>query len=602
MSNTFKSLIQFDLVGIEPVFFVNGKMNFKSFSGSIETFLFFIILLILICVEIDKYLHTTNPQGLEVIELYPEYQTMLNKSNFFLAYSFSLKDLKNKFKIFPEFDLDEYIKSAVVIHYGKYDYLKFKNDASNFSIVNCTDFNLEELEISNYKKSELINEAFCIDLNNSIMNTSEDNGYSTLEISVYLNKTYFDDFIIDHNISENENNEMENLLNSYNFELNIYYQTILSSPSEFSKLANTKRINKEKREFDLVDYNMQYFFSIKKITSMKKLDFLRNGKYSKNITYFNAMHTDVISPYTENYYEGVRKLTAYTYTLDTTHTVQILKYPNIYEIFSEIGGIFNIVFSILTISFRWIQKFEETHYLTHKCFSNKILGKKNDKPLRNTIRRISSKNIEYKEEKNNSYNLNNNLNASCNDRSQSLLVNRYKIYSNINLNSNISIKGNYQKNISDNKLIIPQKNKSENIIRQVLEKSKSISVNKEIDFKLYILEKNKRRKYNWKKELCYIFCNECNNESKSFFINSFQTFLSIENIMRWNQEWIAFKIAELDSLEQLAMKYIDIDKIKDENNLNPYEQNDEELSDLMKRLNEQRNIARRYGDLKELLL
>ena len=98
----------------------------------------------------------------------------------------------------------------------------------------------------------------------------------------------------------------------------------------------------------------------------------------------------------------------------------------------------------------------------------------------------------------------------------------------------------------------------------------------------------------------YIFCNECNN--KSFFINSLQTFLSIENIMRWNQEWIAFKIAEMDLLEQLSMKYIDIDKIKDENNLYPYEQNNEELNGLETKLREKRNIARRYLKLGKLLL
>ena len=603
MSNSFKSLTQFDLVGVEPVFFVNGKMNFKSIAGSFQTFIFFIILLVLIGIEVDKYLNSSNPQDLEVTELHPEYQTMLNKTNFFLAYSFSLQDLKNKFKIYSDFDLDEYIKSVIVIHYGKYDYLNFENDASNFSIVNCTNFNLEELEISNYKKNELINEAFCIDLNNSVMNTSEDNGYSTLEISVYLNKTYFDDYIIAYHINKSEIDEIDNIFNNYTFELNIYYQSILSFPSEYSKFANIKRINKEKREFNLVDYNMQYFFAIKKITSMKKLDFLRNGKYSKNITYFNTMHTDVISPYTENYYEGVRKLMTYTFTLDSTHTVQILKYPNIYEIFSEIGGIFNIVFSILRISFRWIQKFEETYYLTHKCFSNKIISNKKNKTSKNTTHPFSFKNFERHKKKTYSYNLNNNLNASFNDRSQNLLVNHNKINSHINLNSNISNKGNYKKNISDNRLKIIPKYKSENIVRQVLDNRKSVSIQKiENDFKRRVFEKNKRRKYNWKKEICYIFCNECNNESKSFFINSFQTFLSIENIMRWNQEWVAFKIAEMDSLEQLSMKYIDIDRIKEENNLYSYDQNDEELNELVKKLREERGITRKYENLEKLLL
>ena len=604
MANTFKFLTYFDLTGVEPLFFVNEKMRFKSFSGGIETFILFISMLILICVEIDKYLHTTSPQDLEVVEFYPEYQTMLNKSNFFLAYSFSFQDLKNKLNIFPNFNLDEYIKSTVIIHYDKYEYHKFKDDVSNTSIVNCTNFNLVDFEVSNYTKNELINKAFCIDLNNSIMNTSEDNGYSAIEISVYLNKTYFNDFIINHNISEKENNEIKNILNSYNFELDIYYQTILSSPSEYTKKANTIRINKEKKEFSLFDYNMQYFYSIKKITSIKKLDILRNKKYSKNITHFNTIHTDVISPYIEYYYEGCKKLMAYTYSLDSTHSVHILKYPNIYEICSEIGGSFNIIFSILEIIFRSFQKFEEVRYLSYKFFSNKLTSKKNNNSLKNVIRPFSFKSIEYKEEKNNSYNLNNNLNlnACFHDRSQNLLVNIDKINSNINLDSNININKNSRNNL-DNRIITTTKNQKESTIQKVLEERKIIPVkNNEIDIKQYILEKNKFKKYNWKKDIWYIFCNECNNESKSYFINLFQTFLSVENIMRWNIEWVAFKIAEMDSLEQLVMKYIDVDKIKKENDLYPYEQNDEELNELIKKLGERRNIARRYGNLEKLLL
>ena len=351
MSKILKSLAYFDLIGVEPSFFVNEKMSFKSFSGTIQTLILFMALLIFIGIEIDKYLHTTNPQDLEVTEFYPEYQTMLNKSNFFLGYSFSFKNLKNKFKIFPSFDLEEYIKSVVVIHYGKYDYHKFKDNVSNSFIVNCSKFNLKEFEISNYTKNELINDAFCIDLNNSIVNISEDNGYSTLEISVYINKTYFDNYIINYNISEKEKYEMNNILNNYNFHLSIYYQTILSSPSEYTKIANTKRIKKEKREFSLVDYNMQYYFGINKITTMKKLDFLRKGTYSKNTTYFNTKQTDVISPYIEKY-DNARKLMTYTYSLGTTHIVHILKYPTLFEICSEIGGNINIVFTALKIIFR----------------------------------------------------------------------------------------------------------------------------------------------------------------------------------------------------------------------------------------------------------
>ena len=598
MSNILKLLTYFDLVEVEPLFFVNDKVRFKSLTGGIQTLILFIILLILIGLETKIYLHTTSPQVLETIEIYPEYQTTLNKSNFFLAYSFSFQDLKNKFIKIPNFNLDECIKSTVVIHYGKYDYNKFIDEFSNSSIVNCTNFNFEEFEISNYTKNELINDAFCIDINNSIMNVSEDNGYSTLEISVYLNKSYIEDYILTHNTSEKEKNEINNILNSYNFKLNIYYQLILSSPSEYTKIANRKKIHKEKREFSLVDYNMHYFFSIKKITSIKKLDFLRNGKYTKNITHFNTIHSDVISPYIENYYEGCRKLMTYTYSLDSTHTVQTLKYRNIYEIFSEIGGIFNIIFSISKIIFRWIQKFEETNYLSHKCFSNKLLDNKNDKSLKNAIRPFSLKNIEHKEKKN-SRNLNLNF-----ERSQNFLVNNDKINSDINLSSkiNISNKGKYQKNISDNEIIISNKNKRESIIHQALYKHKLISVkNKKIDFKQYILEKNKLKKYDWKKEILYFFCNEC-YESRSFFINLFQTFLSIENIMRWNQEWVAFKMAEMDSLEQLAMKYIDVDKIKWENNLHPYKQNNEELNELMKKFKDNRINDKRYRKLENLLM
>ena len=602
MSNSFTLLTNFDLLGVEPLFFINEKVRFKSISGSIQILILFIILLILISIEINKYINTTNPQSLEVIELYPEYQTILNKSNFFLAYSFSFQDLKKKFEVFPSFNLDEYIKSSVVIHYGKYEYRIFKNDVSNSSIVNCTNFNLEEFEISNYTKNELINTTFCIDLNNSIMNISEDNGYSTLEISVYLNNSYFDEYLITHRINKSQMYEMEEILSNYNFHLNMYYQTILSSPSEYTKVANKKKINKEKREFNLFDYNMLYIFSIKKFTSMKKLDFLRKGKYYKNITYFNSINTDAISPYTEYYYEGVRKFITYTYTLDNTHTIQILKYPTFSEIFSEIGGTFNIIFNLLKIIFRWFQRFEEIHYLSHKCFSNKILSKKTNKSRKDVIKPFSTKIFENKDVKNNSYNLNNNLNASFNNHSQNLLVNHNKISSNINLNSNISNIGNYQKNVSDNKLIVINKSQSENNIRQILQKQKLILVkDKELDFNQYIFEKNKRKEYNWKKEICYFFCNEC-KESKSFFINSFKTFLSIENIMRWNQEWVAFKIAELDSLEQIAMKYIDIDKIKGENYLYPYEKNDEELSELIKKINEKKNSAKRYGNLEKLLL
>ena len=599
MSNTFKLLTYFDLIGVEPLFFINEKVSFKTFSGGIQTLILLVILLILIGIEIDKYLFTTSPQELQVTEFYQEYQTTLNKSNFFLAYSFTLQDLKNKLNKYTDFELDDYIKSLVVIHYGKYEYHKFRNDISNSSIVNCTDFNLGEFEISYYTKNELINKAFCIDLNNSIMNTSEDNGYSTLEISIYLNKSYFDDYIISHYISLEEKNEMSDILNNYDLELNIYYQSILNSPSEYTKVANIIRINKEKRIFNLIDYDMHYFSAIKKITSKKKLDFLRNGKYSKNISYFNTFHTDVISPYIDYYYEGCRKLMTYTFCLDTTHTVQILKYPTFFEICSEIGGTFNIIFSVLKIIFRWIQKFEEIHYLSYKCFSNKLLDKKNDKSLKNALRPFSFKNLEYIKEKNNSNKVKNNINDYF-ERSQNFFVNYNKINSNINLNCNI--KGNYQKSISDNKIIVSNRNKKVSVIHQLLEKRKLISVkNKEIDFKQYILEKNKFRKYDWRKEIYYFFCNEC-QKSKSFFINLFQTFLSIENIMRWNQEWVTFKMAEMDSIEQLAMKYIDIDKIKRENNFHSYEQSNEELNEVKKKLKENRNTERKYENLEKLLL
>ena len=92
MSNTFKILNYFDLLGVEPLFFVNEKVRFKSLSGGIQTLILLIILLVVFCIEIDKYLHTTNPQDLEVIDVCPVYQTIFNKSNFFWLILFLSKN------------------------------------------------------------------------------------------------------------------------------------------------------------------------------------------------------------------------------------------------------------------------------------------------------------------------------------------------------------------------------------------------------------------------------------------------------------------------------------------------------------------------------
>ena len=53
MSKVFTLLTYFDLLGVEPLFFINDKVRFKSFSGGIQTLILFIILVICIGIEID---------------------------------------------------------------------------------------------------------------------------------------------------------------------------------------------------------------------------------------------------------------------------------------------------------------------------------------------------------------------------------------------------------------------------------------------------------------------------------------------------------------------------------------------------------------------
>ena len=45
MSNFFQTLKKFDLLGVEPLFFVNKNVRYKSFSGSIQVLILLIIFL-----------------------------------------------------------------------------------------------------------------------------------------------------------------------------------------------------------------------------------------------------------------------------------------------------------------------------------------------------------------------------------------------------------------------------------------------------------------------------------------------------------------------------------------------------------------------------
>ena len=535
MSSYLFSFLNFiDLFGYKPIIYVNGEANFKSIYGGIITIIVSISFISIFIIQMYEYINSNIPTEIQGKEQIYNYSISLNRTNYLLAYVIEFPEKKT-----ANFDFNRFIKIDALIHYDKLHPNLYQN-YSNIFFTNCTNFNLDKFILSESKKNTLINKAICIDLNNTILKNSEITGKNILEISLNKNITYLKELGIyeDPEFWMQPNEKYSDIWSKFN--LSVFYQSLIYSPSKYSINPVQKMINSDNRELDF-EFMQDYSFTITTLKSKKQSDLFRKTKYSNGNTYYDSANFKQIEP--ELHESDIEnndfiRISSYLIYFDNTIEYHILKYTSFLQLISEIGVTMNFILTIFKFIFSFFQQLEEIHYLMDVCFN---YSNKDNKDLNNQKISFNIYNKQINDYKFNNNNSSNNIiihdNIINNSRNINNNLNFLKIEkSPINKSLFVSSKNQILKNSVENKNLIFSSNSVTSLQKNYLTVKpelnlKDISIN--INFK-----KDSNIEMRVKKKDFYYYLL---GSKKKFYIEKFKKYVCFENMIKFNEEWENYK-------------------------------------------------------------
>ena len=563
MSKVAETFSKLDYFPIPHVFYIKGNEGYRSVSGGVITLIMVFSFCYILYSQTYEYFNTDNPNELTKKERYANYTINLTQNDFFIAVSLSFENES-------DFDYPQYIKVGRVIHQNSINHANHNyQDDQTLYFTNCSRIDFSQYDISYSMKEKIIKEAKCLIFDGFVMNTTEFSGKTTLEISIY-----YDGFYLNKIAGYSTPNP------TTPFEINLYYQNLISAPSKFNENPIKKTINVDSQS--VYQYiTTEYQATMKTLTSIRKGDFLRSSKNKKNFTYYYMDEFDVSQglfvgnqAIPDDYFH---RIFAYRIILSDTKEVHILTYTSLFEVFSSLGGTLNVILAISNIVFGWIQKLEQTKYIINKCFNNDSLFDKTGAVTRSkadSVRGII--------------------------RSRTISKNLIDASSNIDLNKNSSFKKppaekdeeateNITENISDRRRSVKGPvlqnnfiNKRCNTINEDsnIKKSQTVNLSRKGKSKMGTSSFKSEKKH---AQLSFFFF----KSEKSPYTKLFQMFLGLENIIKWNEEWLAYKSLILSKNMQTIFKYIDLSKLYvNEKNIKPFDKNQEEFIDTWSALTE----------------
>ena len=534
MSNVAKTISKLDYFPIPHVFYINGNEGFRSVSGGFITIIMVCSFIYILYIQTYEYFNTDNPNELTKKERYANYSVNFTQNDFFLAVSLSFDDE-------IDFDYENYIKVGRIIHDNSINHANHNyQDNDKIYFTNCTKIDFSQYDISDSMKEKIIKNAKCLIFDDFNMKTSEFSGKTTLEITIYYDSNFA------YNIAGYSYSDP-----SKPFKLTLYYQNLISAPSTFNENPIKKTIYVD-NQYVYTYVNTEYLSTIKTFTSIRKGDFLRNAKNKKNFTYYYMDSFDVSQGLfvanTASNDKYFNRIFSYRIILDDTKEVHILTYLSLFDVFSSLGGTLNVILALAHIIFGWLQKFEQTKYIINRCFNNDslfdktgVIKKRKAESVKGILRtRSISKNTLV-----DSSNFENNKNS---------FVKKYTEDKDKNSKENPSDKA--RRSLKCPPL---QNNFLSKTINTVNEDS---DIKKSQTVKLSSIEKNKLLNTSIRSEkhhaqLSFFFFKSENSP----YTKLFQMFLGLENIIKWNEEWIAYKALIMSRNMQIIFKYIDLNKL-----------------------------------------
>ena len=573
MSKITDIFSKLDYFPIPHVFYIKDNEGFRSVSGGIITLIMIFTFFYILYTQSCNYFNNDNPNELTKKEKYSNYSVNFTKNDFFLAVSLSYENENN-------FDYENFIKVGRIIHNNFINHANHNfHDNEKAYFTNCSRVDFTQYDISDSMKKKIIKEAKCLIFEDFNMNVTEFNGKTTLEITIFYDNNYKDNII---GYSNNDPTKP--------FKLTLYYQNLISAPSKFNENPVKKTINVNS-QYVYTYVTTEYQSTIKTFISIRKGDFLRNSKYKKNFTYFYMDEFDVSQGLfagnivsNDNYFT---RIFSYRIILADTKEIHILTYTSLFDVFSSLGGTLNVVLAAANLFLGWVQKFEQTEYIINKCFNNdSFFGKKSKtNSLKGFIKSSKSSNI------------------SKNTLMQlSPIIGNYKNC--ISKNS----KEEKEESLTDNSKFIKRRSlKFSPSHNKFLIKSSTddSEIRKSLTAKLSIKEKGKLLNSTIQSEknhaqLSFFFF----KSEKSPYTKLFRMYLGLENIIKWNVEWCAYKYLILSKNMQTIFKYIDLNKLYiNEKNIKPFAKNQEEFIKIWNNLTGVNNEEEKkyLGKLEEII-
>ena len=560
MSKILELFSSIDFYPITPVFYIKGNEGFQSISGGFKSLVMAVSFLYLLYDQVLNYINTENPSELTKTEIIANYSVSLNHNNFFFAVSFSFDES-------PYFDFYKYIKVGRILHTNGVDHNNHQyHDDSTSYFSNCSRIDFSQFQISDSMKQKLISEAKCLILNNLTMNNFEFDADSNLELVVY-----YDDFYKQY-LSGHTSYDTSVPIN-----ITLYYQNIISSPSNFNESPIKKTIN-AKTHIAYIYNSYEYVSSIMTITSIRKGDFLRKSEYKKKFTYFYINKFDIANELTVSRYASkdnfFYRIFSLRLILDDKNEMHIITYPTVMDVISNLGGTLGLILAAADLLLEWAQKFEQTQYIINKCFNNDSIFY--DSPNEKTKNENQNRGLFHTKTKSSSKNFT--------PEERSIIVSNNDNNNNINISVNnpgsLSIDGkscNLKRSYLYNN-VLPKADIGEKLNSNI-KRSKTLAFNDKERVKKFTASTIQKKKSH--AQLSFFFF----KSEKSPYTKLFQMFLGLENIVKWNEEWLAYKSLIFSKNTQILFKYVNLYKLyKSEQNLNPFDKNQEEFTNTWKHL------------------
>ena len=551
MSKIANTVRKFDYFPVPHVFYIRGREGYRSVSGGIITLIMVCSFIYILYYQTYEYFNKDNPNELTKNERYANYSVNFTQNDFFLAVSLSFENES-------DFDYENYVKVGRIIHDNNINHANHNyQDNDKIYFTNCSKVNLSQYDVSDSMKKKIIKEAKCLIFDGFNMKTTEFSGKSILEITIFYDSNFRDNIV-----GYSTNNP------SKPFELTFYYQNLISAPSTFNENPIKKTINVNSQSV-YTYVTTEYQSTIKTFTSIRKGDFLRSSKNKKNFTYYYMDKFDVSQGLfagnvvsNDNYFT---RIFSYRIILDDTNEVHILTYTSIFEVFSSLGGTLNVILAVAKIVLGWLQKFEQTKYIINKCFNNDSLFDKTGaikKSKADSIKGILRSRSISKNTLVDSSITDNNKNCFLKKRNED----KDKISTeNPSERARKSLKCLPLQNNFLSKTIYTG-NEDSDIKKSQTVKLSSTGKDKFISSSIKI-EKHHA-------QLSFFFF----KSEKSPYTKLFQMFLGLENIIKWNEEWIAYKSLIMSRNMQIIFKYIDLNKLYiNEKSIKPFNKDQEEF-------------------------